>query len=236
MKTLVIFTPETSRCPCKTVKNIPVSNKTLRIIYFKENMTKPNLFMFKLKMKKHLKNCKILSTAFAQNFKQEKLYQSGKSLLLFHIDKIINIISPQKPVVVFSNNVADIHSLSGLIMTCKDIKFLTSEENITAFTETLLSEFGISGGAFTDCSLSGETVVIMPGGNIFTPEGAGKILNLSNDTMWKSILPQNISYCVPHSLKVVPSRFRCGDMLETVLDFFEIDYSFAKPISLIFNK
>ena len=51
---------------------------------------------------------------------------------------------------------------------------LVSEE----FSEKLLTEYGISGGAAEDVNLRGRVAVLMPGGENFSPQGADTIINL----------------------------------------------------------
>ena len=237
MKTLIIFCPENGQNSHGTFKDIIISDKKLRIIYFCERLSPYGLFFFKLKIKKLLKEADILLTDFSKKFSGNKIYRSGNKLAMYHISKLINIVAQNSPITVFSHNSADIYALSDVIMTNKSIKFLTSDSLISEFDDTLLSEFGLSGGSVTQCDLRDETVVIMPGGESFSPEGANKIINLSKSRIpWKSINPENISYTIPPSLKGVPLFLRYGDMLETVLCFLGMDFSYTKPVSVKFNK
>lgn len=237
MKTLAIFCPENAHHPCKTFDDIIISDKKLRIIYYKENMPKLQLLLFKMSVKKLLKDADILLTDFSKNFSGNKLYKSGHSLAMYHIKAITNIAAKKLPVTVFSCNIADIYALSDLIMSHKKIRFLTNDAHISEFEDTLSGEFGLSGGAACNISLSGEVAVIMPGGEIFSPEGAEKIINLSKTNLaWNAVNPENILYAFPPSFRGVPNFLRHGDMLETVFSFLEMDFSRTSPNSLKFNK
>ena len=105
------------------------------------------------------------------------------------------------------------------------------------FSEKLLEEFGITGAVATNINTFGRSIIIMPGGEFFSPEGAYTIINLSKSEIpWKGISPDNISFKAPKPLKTVSHFIRQSDIMETVLNFFNLDYSSAVPVSVKFNK
>jgi len=235
MKTMALFIPKAN--PDKTFEDIVCSDKKLRLIYYKESLSGINLFFYKIKIRKLIKNCEIFQDSFSSSIKGHKIYRSGHSLVLFHIVPILKMLSHGENITVFSSNPDDVNLLAPLLMSFKNIGFVTTPSAENIYSEKLLEEFGITGAVTTNVKVFGKSVVIMPGCEGILPEGATSILNLSKHKIpWKSLSPENISFKAPKPFGSVSHLIRRADVMETVLNFFEMDFSLTKPVSVKFNK
>lgn len=237
METMIFFVPETALFKGGSFEDLIYGGKRVRIIYHKHDLNRAARLIFSLKIKKLTADAKFFLNEFSEKFKGEKIYRSGHDITLCHLPQIIKIAAPKKPVVIFSATPSHIQLLKPLIMSQKNISFVTHPRLIEEFSEKLLTEYGISGGAAEEVNLRGRVAVLMPGGENFSPQGADTIINLSKCAIaWRNISPENILFSPPSFLKNAKHIFRHADTLETALSFFNADFSEAVPISVKINK
>ena len=235
IETLVLFVQKNNTLNTHT--DVIVSGKRLRIIFFPENIKGIALISYKFRIRKLIKNCCFFATPFAAKFKGTKIRKSGYSLVIAHITSVLKMISPKNDIVIFSVNPDDINLLPDVLMSFKNISFVTTPTASEVFSEKLLCDFGITGATKCSADVSDKTVLIMPGGEIFPPEGASSVINLSkSETEYKNISPENISFRSPEEFDCVSHFIRRADVMETVLSFFDMDFSVPAPVSVNFNK
>ena len=91
--------------------------------------------------------------------------------------------------------------------------------------DIMMEEFGVPSSASSAVRLGGKTAVIMPGGEIFSVDGAENIVNLSGKKMPQSaVTPDSVKYTLPPQLRLAADALYSPERLQTALDFFGISY------------
>lgn len=229
MQTLTYLLPQTKKHPHGYVQNIQISDESLlKAVYIKENSG----FFARLRLRRQMKGCTLFDNDVASKIRAKKIYYDGLNLVKHHINELIFMTAKFSPVVVSTCDRTDLQALDSSITALKSISILTTPQLQEEFDSILLNNYGIAGAVRCAVPLTGKTAVIMPGGSIFSTEGAARIIDLTD----KSKICKSVKFRVPEIFKGAESFLRTPDALETAMCFFRIDFSKAQITSVKFDK
>lgn len=237
MHTITVFSHETPSNRKGTFKIKKIGNKSLIIMYHKENLSKSELFFYKRKINKNIKNSLVVKNQFSENIKCDKIYYSGCNLVKSHLFWLLRKMRVSEPVCVYTSDYMHINEVYDIIMNYKKVMFITYEHLKNIFDDILFKEYGITGAVFSDTFPNCGTSIILPGGESLIKKNTAPIINLSDSFIeYKCISPENILFTPPAELNEFAFELRRSDTLETVMNFFDIPYKNATLNSVKFNK
>lgn len=204
------------------------AEKTLRILYLDEKPRFPGSLFSKRKISETLSGSILYKCALAEKYKNEKIFSDGRGLFWHHMKEILFTAANAADMpefVIFSVSVRDISKFSDIIMSRCRVSFLTTPACADVMNDIMMEEFGVPSSASSAVRLGGKTAVIMPGGEIFSVDGAENIVNLSGKKMPHSaVTPDSVKYTLPPQLRLAADALYSPERLQTALDFFGISY------------
>lgn len=205
------------------------AENTLRTLYLDEKPRYLSALFSKGKIKETLSGSVLYKCDAAEKYKNEKTASDGRGLFLHHMREILftaaGNAADMPEFVIFSVSVRDIPKFSDIIMSRCRVSFLTTPACAEVMNDIMMEEFGVPASASSSVRLGGKTAVIMPGGEIFSAEGADNIVNLSGKRLpQRAVTPDSVKYTLPPQLRLAANAVYSPERLQTALDFFGISY------------
>lgn len=204
------------------------AENTLRTLYLDEKPRYLSALFSKGKIRETLSGSVLYKCDAAEKYKNEKIFSDGRGLFWHHMKEILFTAANAADMpefVIFSVSVRDISKFSDIIMSRCRVSFLTTPACADVMNDIMMEEFGVPSSASSAVRLGGKTAVIMPGGEIFSVEGAENIVNLSGKKMPQSaVTPDSVKYTLPPQLRLAADALYSPERLQTALDFFGISY------------
>lgn len=204
------------------------AENTLRTLYLDEKPRYLSALFSKGKIRETLSGSVLYKCDAAEKYKNEKFFSDGRGLFWHHMKEILFTAANAADMpefVIFSVSVRDISKFSDIIMSRCRVSFLTTPACADVMNDIMMEEFGVPSSASSAVRLGGKTAVIMPGGEIFSVDGAENIVNLSGKKMPQSaVTPDSVKYALPPQLRLAADALYSPERLQTALDFFGISY------------
>ena len=204
------------------------AENTLRTLYLDEKPRYLSALFSKGKIRETLSGSVLYKCDAAEKYKNEKIFSDGRGLFWHHMKEILFTAANAADMpefVIFSVSVRDISKFSDIIMSRCRVSFLTTPACADVMNDIMMEEFGVPSSASSAVRLGGKTAVIMPGGEIFSVDGAENIVNLSGKKMPQSaVTPDSVKYTLPPQLRLAADALYSPERLQTALDFFGISY------------